>query len=180
MEELSKRREFLDEQKAKLAQQKAEFQAMSAHQQKLQVESNKTASHSRQAALQRDNEISAKKKELDELLEKQQQLMAEVDRYMVYKDFLDVLEEKSGDVTSVEEIMNRFQTLRNTYVASNNELNETRRNKEEMITQHNEKVKVCAFFYSFLYFIFVSLQEYQSLIIQLNTSLEQKHYYYKV
>lgn len=86
--------------------------------------------------------IKERQKELAELRHEQEILQASVERYRVYKDFLEQVEEKIGDGSTVDEIIARFHTLTNTYAGISKQMDQLHETKDQLVKNHAEQMKV--------------------------------------
>ncbi|KAH7831825.1 uncharacterized protein MONOS_6651 [Monocercomonoides exilis] len=164
LEELRQRRAYLDEQKAKFKQQQQEYAQITAAQHKIAMESEKGRGQVRNRAVAGmtkpvsvEESIIERRKELEDLRHQQMILNASVERYRVYKDFLEQLEERSSEGSTIDEIMSRFHTLTSTYESIKLQIDNLRATKEEMARSHAETMKA-----------------QQSLLLQETTETEQK------
>ncbi|KAA6330649.1 MAG: hypothetical protein EZS28_053475, partial [Streblomastix strix] len=90
---------------------------------------------------QKEAEIKTKTAELHHLTLERDALAAGVERYKAYKDFLEQVEEKSSEASTIDEIMNRFTTLTRTYLSIREEIEQQRQQKDDIQDKHQEFVK---------------------------------------
>ncbi|KAK2951846.1 hypothetical protein BLNAU_13216 [Blattamonas nauphoetae] len=163
LEELRQKRATLEDQKAVFQQQQQDYFQVTNAQKRLSDESEKTRGE-KQRVLKGllETEIATKRKQLEELQIEKDKYTASMERFKVYKDFLEVVEEKSEDAATIEEIMERFKTLTRTYLKIRGEIEEQRQQKETLAQTHSDHV-----------------QETETQIIQMNTEMERKQGYLK-
>ncbi|KAA6398641.1 MAG: hypothetical protein EZS28_005828 [Streblomastix strix] len=142
LQALQAKRAYLEEEKSKFKQQQAEYSAITAQRSKLAQESEKTKGEiTRSQRKQKEAEIKTKTAELHHLTLERDALAAGVERYKAYKDFLEQVEEKSSEASTIDEIMNRFTTLTRTYLSIREEIEQQRQQKDDIQDKHQEFVK---------------------------------------
>ena len=92
-----------------------------------------------------ENDIIKRRHELYELQRQYKRLIASVNRYSVYKDFLEKVEEKSGSGGAVGGLIDRFDKLTQTYQNINKQMDDLNRTKDQFTRDHAEQVNVCIF-----------------------------------
>lgn len=142
-------------QKEKFAKQKTEYEEITRAQHKLVMETVKGRNEARRKAQGSDDKNGETapqvlERELARLHRKQALLQASIDRYKVYKDFMEQVEERNGDGSTAEDIMNRYGTLKNSYETISAQMNELRAEKDQVVREHADQKTVCSSYFFIL------------------------------
>ena len=90
-----------------------------------------------------EKEIIRQKQKLYELQRENKKLQASANRYYVYKDFLEKVEEKSGSTATVGGLIDRFEKLSQTCKDISKHIEQLNEAKERFTSEHAAEVNVC-------------------------------------